>query len=857
MADDDQGRDLAVDKAAEAIFSNVRFTIIESKDLSAEFAKELTTLLIANGGEVVQGTPFPDVTHIVSATIDFPEYTTATDALIPVVKPEWITTSIARKRLNQLRPFSPDPRMFFAGVTICCSDLPPGDKDAIIGGVLAIGGQYSGHLTRLVTHIVALSEEGDRCQQALAKRLRCKIVLPHWFDDCLKLGKRIDERPYTLPDPELTRAKADDPVRLPSDRHLIGASSPRTDRLPILADNPSPNRQNLSVFSKQNVMLDADLELGARLRGTIEELIVKAGGTVTGNVDRADVLICHYREALAYRAAIRANKQVGNLPWLYYLITHNTWTSPLRRLLHYPIARGGLPGFSEARISVSNYGGEARLYLENLIQAAGGEYTKTMRQDNTHLITARPHSEKCMAAKEWNIHMVNHLWLEESYAKWEVQSMSNPRYTHFPARTNLGEVVGQTPIDRQAIEADFDGEDDMPVLDPELQGGMLAIELKTGHKDGGTHLAQRISDGSPVPKAARFQKPRLGSITPKTPKAGRFIVAEKENETPGTTSSREAKDRAALKLHDLATDIALYEKQKKRTSGGIWGGRQGITESSVVKKRRSASISEADEDSSATEADNGRGLKRKKLTPPVSIRLVLTSYARWIGQLEREIEEKRRLRELGILVIQDPASCTHLAAPSIVRTQKFICTLALAPVIVSTHFVDHCLDKHELPRPERYLLKDTEAERRLGFKLKDAVRRAGTNKRHLLRGKSIYCTANVHGGFDTYKAIVAANGGQCMLFRARPGAVRSRAVGMGDRDDEEAAEGDDVVEVPEVIYLLSGDTDEERKLWPRFKGMAQENGMRAKVVKTDWLLDVTMAQELRDASSYEIDGEAD
>lgn len=40
-------------------------------------------------------------------------------------------------------------------------------------------------------------------------------------------------------------------------------------------------------------------------------------------------------------------------------------------------------------ITVSNYGGEARLYLENLIEAAGARFTKSMKAENTHLITAR------------------------------------------------------------------------------------------------------------------------------------------------------------------------------------------------------------------------------------------------------------------------------------------------------------------------------------------------------------------------------------------------------------------------------------------------------------------------------------
>jgi len=116
-----------------------------------------------------------------------------------------------------------------------------------------------------------------------------------------------------------------------------------------------------------------------------------------------------------------------------------------------PTPSNGIPSFKEYKISLSNYSGEARIYLENLVKACGAQFTKTMKQDNTHLITAHKGSDKCDAAHEWGTHILNHLWLEESYAQCKEQSITNPKYTHFPPRTNLGEVVGQTQIDRAAV----------------------------------------------------------------------------------------------------------------------------------------------------------------------------------------------------------------------------------------------------------------------------------------------------------------------------------------------------------------------------------------------------------------------
>ena len=86
----------------------------------------------------------------------------------------------SRGKITNPRPYSPDPCYFFSNITISCADIPEGDKEAIIGGVYAAGGQYSAPLAKAVTHLVALTLENDKCETAVRKGLKCKIVLPHW-----------------------------------------------------------------------------------------------------------------------------------------------------------------------------------------------------------------------------------------------------------------------------------------------------------------------------------------------------------------------------------------------------------------------------------------------------------------------------------------------------------------------------------------------------------------------------------------------------------------------------------------------------------------------------------------------------
>ena len=392
-------------------------------------------------------------------------------------------------------------------------------------------------------------------------------------------------------------------------------------------------------------MLSLDLKINQRLRGVIEDLIRNAGGIISSTVYKADVFICHYRESTDFRLAARTGKEIGNLAWLYYLFAHNSWTSPMKRLLHYPISSEGLPGFRDFRISLSNYNGEARVYLENLVIAAGGTFTKTMKEDNTHLITAHQHSEKCDAAKEWNINMVNHLWLEDSYAKWQIQTLANPRYSHFPPRTNLSEIVGRTSIDKQAVERNFLSkapEEESEIGDSKYpsatslqqQNAQASVELAGAQQglSGSNRLSDRRQLNDKTPKIPR----RAAAGGPQgTPATSRIIIDGKENETPSTTNSRGAKDRAAAKLQDQAIDIALYEKEKKRVGGVVFGGRRKNSEDAIANPGQKRSPSR--DDVTATD-EEGRGVKKIKRSRGLpSMRLLVSGYQGWI-RVERKTE---------------------------------------------------------------------------------------------------------------------------------------------------------------------------------------------------------------------------
>jgi Regulator of Ty1 transposition protein 107 BRCT domain len=196
-------------------------------------------------------------------------------------------------------------------------------------------------------------------------------------------------------------------------------------------------------------------------------------------------------------------------------------------------------------------------------------------------------------------------------------------------------------------------------------------------------------------------------------------------------------------------------------------------------------------------------------------------------------------------VTQEPSRATHLAAPNILRTHKFISAMAYAPTIISTDFISKCIEKNKLLDPEDFLLQDKANEKRFHISLAQSQKRARENRNKLFEGQTIYCVENIHGGFDTYKSIIEANGGRCNMYRGRPGTmVPSR------RADGEDSTMDDSFQA-EVI-LISGPDRDQARVWPRFRQMAEGSRKIPRIVRSEWLIESAMAQEILPIGSHEL-----
>jgi hypothetical protein len=162
----------------------------------------------------------------------------------------------------------------------------------------------------------------------------------------------------------------------------------------------------------------------------------------------------------------------------------------------------------------------------------------------------------------------------------------------------------------------------------------------------------------------------------------------------------------------------------------------------------------------------------------------------------------------------------------------------MGPTVVSSDFIDVCIQKGTLPDIKAFLLKDPKNEEKFGLKLKDAVSRAKANKHSLLRRVPVYCTADIENGPETYQAIAEANSATFSVYRAKGGATIKPT--KPEEDDGP----------PEPVYLITGSRPEERRLWSRFEEMAKAGNMVPRIVKAAWLLDVAMSQQFKWDEKY-------
>ena len=148
-----------------------------------------------------------------------------------------------------------------------------------------------------------------------------------------------------------------------------------------------------------------------------------------------------------------------------------------------------------------------------------------------------------------------------------------------------------------------------------------------------------IHSDQPTPKASKVNKKSSEAAAVRTPAPSRFTSNEKENDTPSTTGSRGAKQKAAAKLHDMVPDIALFQKEMKRVGGVLHGGRRASADLTPDHNRK-RSLSKEVDDGTEDEAIGRPAKKVKKSKDATAMQLLITGDKRWVENKVKEDNER-------------------------------------------------------------------------------------------------------------------------------------------------------------------------------------------------------------------------
>ncbi|KAJ3910299.1 hypothetical protein F5879DRAFT_1058529 [Lentinula edodes] len=427
--------------------------------------QQLTHLIESHGGTATRS---PDgATHVVTNSHRFEGWQGFQgDDAKPVCTEKWVERSVILGKLQPTSNYSADPRQLFSGVVGCAADLSPSDIEVLSAGISSFGGQWRSGLIKDVTHLFTLGSDSEKYQNALdyKKDAPIAILLPHWFDDVLRLGMgNLDITPYEWPDPLVLQPPA------PSDNDRKKRSHKFEPNKEVLFSTASWNAESATtkmvspkqVFGQRRVLLAASLELGER-RKAIESFIKRADGiivTIGTNDDEGDankeaekifdcdIYVTRFRSGTAYYRAARAGKTIASLSWIFHVLSIGILTPPLDQLLHYPIPKKPIEGFYTHEITITNFTGEAREYIKKLVCIMGAKFTPSMSSKNTVLIAAQADGTKTERARAWGIPIVNHLWLEDCFINWKNMTVGNDRYIHFPQGSDFASRLGERGLE--------------------------------------------------------------------------------------------------------------------------------------------------------------------------------------------------------------------------------------------------------------------------------------------------------------------------------------------------------------------------------------------------------------------------
>lgn len=367
--------------------------------------------------------------------------------------------------------------------------------------------------------------------------------------------------------------------------------------------------------------------------------------------------------------ALRDNKTVATLAWLVRILSCGQMSSPRDHLLHFPYPKAPVPGFAGELITITNYSGSLRNHLKELIAKMGGTFTPDMTPDNTVCVALSLKGDKVTKAREWNIPIVNHIWLESCFATWKKQNLAQRQFITFPGVAELEAVVGQASVAESSLLQWLEREDEPAPAPSQPSPGADTDESAVDAYDG--EAADTVDARTDAAHA------RVNSKAPRDSGSPDASTPRTRQETPDVRARNEIVD---VTIDADTTQAECDEASVQHKLLPLEHEAHGETSETRMSPRTAQ----------MTPRTPRTREKRKHETPtrtPLSSRKRRTDATPCIATTSVELTdaEEETLVALGIARTEHIAEATHLVAQSLTRTEKMLCAIASGRVQIVSH----------------------------------------------------------------------------------------------------------------------------------------------------------------------------
>ncbi|CAI8019609.1 PAX-interacting protein 1 [Geodia barretti] len=678
------------------LFEGVSFYIAEK---TVKDAGELKNALVKGGGQR-EFYPSELVSHVISDSLPPPSLGLARCSTCPILHSDWVFMSCRCGVLLPTAPFSLREDKLFSGLVFCPSKLPLADTEKLACLVFYYGGRLQLRLDAAVTHLVTMDTNGAKYEAAV--RHGVKVVAPDWLIDSIETGVLVEEEEYH---PRL-RGRGDHTHQSPQKASQCnGDVQESTDESPghttggqtrTTADQTVPETATAGMVDRE--MRGEDGERKERMDGE-EEMEVEGGV-----LESAPVIT---REDENMARSVGGGGEEGER-LLAGLVFH-------------------LTGYLEC-MDVDTLS----KWKEVIVQHGGSVVDMYDSAHCTHLLALHKKSDTFAKAYADGKCISSAHWLNDVLTDGR---MFPPRCAlHFPTAFKW-QVPG---ADKYSVTlTNYSGRERELVKDMIHLTGIPY----TGHLSRDTtYLICKSPSGNKYEKAVEWgvtvvnasfladiihngQVPAV--LFPRHTEVGQpheFLPSHCFEASrllrPWEEFLRLYSEAHRACLDHTTTDL-VFRSLRKRVGAELGG---------VVKKQR---------------VEEGAG-------PPV---VLLTGISQSISRRLRET-----VQQLGGVVSDRPRDCTHLVAPRVARTVKFLSGVSVCRWVLTPDWIEQCEREGRLVSEEGFTLRDPDAEAMFMMDIPSSLQRARTSE--FLQGYWLHATASVQPSPESLRDIIECAGGR-------------------------------------------------------------------------------------------------